>query len=138
MTDSTRVENLGEPIIFDIDREKFGYRYLEDENETSMKHLNALKDIETWFFQLAYDDRQIVLKQWSDLRGSADYGLLKCCIIDPLAQLTDEDSVIPEQPISMSQTGLFMTKQSDISVECLETDTLGTTQFKAMKEIMNG
>jgi len=86
---SNEILNLtGEHETFPIDPDTFGWRYFEDEEETSKTHLAEYKAIGRWFSQMAISERPKVIKQWREMAVEADFEWLSDNF---LGQLYDDD-----------------------------------------------
>lgn len=72
-TGHTVLNLTGEHETFPLDRDSFGYKYFDDEQETSMKFLQQYKDLGRWFGQIALDERHKVIKQWKEMAVEADF-----------------------------------------------------------------
>lgn len=62
----------GEHENFPMNPVEFGYKYFEDEEENSKAHLIKYKELGRWFGQIAYSDRDKVLKQWREMSAETD------------------------------------------------------------------
>lgn len=53
--------------------ENFGYRYFEDEEETSKEHLENMRNLYVWFFSLTANSQDQVKKQWREMAVQIDF-----------------------------------------------------------------